>query len=65
MIARTVVSGACCAGLILVERSLVAALPEPWLHLPLVLAAAHNAVAALLLAALVMLNFNVFQRPPG
>lgn len=31
--------------------------------LPLILAVAHNAGAALLLAALVMLNFTVFQRP--
>jgi cytochrome c oxidase assembly protein subunit 15 len=35
------------------------------LRLPLVLAAAHNAGAALLLAALVMLNFTVFKRSPG
>jgi cytochrome c oxidase assembly protein subunit 15 len=33
------------------------------LRLPLVLAAAHNAVAALLLATVVMLNFTVFRRP--
>jgi heme a synthase len=32
------------------------------LRLPLVLAAAHNAVAALLLATLVVLNFTVFQK---
>ena len=32
------------------------------LRLPLVLAAAHNAVAALLLVTLVMLNFTVFKR---
>jgi len=32
------------------------------LRLPLVLAAAHNAVAALLLAALVVLNFSVFKQ---
>jgi heme a synthase len=32
------------------------------LRLPLVLAAAHNAVAALLLVAVVMLNFTVFQK---
>jgi len=32
------------------------------MRLPLVLAAAHNAGAALLLAALVMLNFTVFKR---
>lgn len=32
------------------------------LRLPLVLAAAHNAVAALLLATLVVLNFTVFKR---
>jgi cytochrome c oxidase assembly protein subunit 15 len=32
------------------------------LKLPLVLAAAHNAVAALLLAALVVLNFSVFKQ---
>ncbi|MNC99615.1 Heme A synthase [compost metagenome] len=31
------------------------------LRLPLALAAAHNAVAALLLAALVVLNFVVFS----
>ncbi len=35
------------------------------LRLPLLLAAAHNAVAALLLATLVVLNFTVFKRPPG
>jgi len=35
------------------------------LRLPLVLAAAHNAFAALLLATLVVLNFIVFKRPPG
>ena len=33
------------------------------LRLPLALAVAHNAGAALLLAALVMLNFTVFKRP--
>ena len=33
------------------------------LRLPLVLAAAHNGGAALLLVALVMLNFTVFKRP--
>ena len=32
------------------------------LRLPLVLAAAHNAGAALLLAALVVINFVVFKR---
>ena len=32
------------------------------LRLPLALATAHNAVAALLLAALVVLNFIVFKR---
>ena len=35
------------------------------LRLPVVLAAAHNAGAALLLAALVVLNFVVFQRANG
>jgi cytochrome c oxidase assembly protein subunit 15 len=35
------------------------------LRLPLDLAAAHNAVAALLLAALVVLNFTVFNRSSG
>jgi cytochrome c oxidase assembly protein subunit 15 len=35
------------------------------LRLPLALAAAHNAGAALLLAALVMLNFSVFKRSPA
>ena len=34
------------------------------MRLPLVLAAAHNAGAALLLAALVVLNFTVFKRAP-
>ena len=33
-------------------------------RLPLVLAVAHNAGAALLLATLVMINFTVFQKPP-
>ena len=33
-----------------------------YVRLPVVLAAAHNAGAALLLAALVMLNFTVFKR---
>jgi heme A synthase len=32
------------------------------MRLPLVLAAGHNAVAALLLATLVVLNFIVFKR---
>jgi cytochrome c oxidase assembly protein subunit 15 len=35
------------------------------LRLPLVLAAAHNAVAALLLGAVVVLNFAVFKRSQG
>jgi len=34
------------------------------LRLPLVLAVAHNAAAALLLAALVMLNFALSVKPP-
>ena len=35
------------------------------LRLPLVLAAAHNAGAALLLAVLVVLNFAVFRKGPA
>lgn len=54
------VLGAAIAALLLVQAGLGVA--NVLLHLPLVLAAAHNAVAALLLGALVMLNFTVFQR---
>jgi cytochrome c oxidase assembly protein subunit 15 len=52
--------GATIAALLLVQAGLGVA--NVLLHLPLVLAAAHNAVAALLLGALVMLNFTVFKR---
>jgi cytochrome c oxidase assembly protein subunit 15 len=55
--------GAVIAALLLVQASLGVA--NVLLHLPLVLAAAHNAVAALLLAALVVLNFSVFRRSPA
>jgi cytochrome c oxidase assembly protein subunit 15 len=54
------VQGAVIAALLLVQAGLGVA--NVLLHLPLVLAAAHNAVAALLLGALVMLNFTVFKR---
>ena len=54
------VAGAAIAALLVAQVSL--GIANVLLHLPLVLAAAHNAVAALLLAALVMLNFAVFQR---
>jgi cytochrome c oxidase assembly protein subunit 15 len=54
------VLGAAMAALLLVQAGLGVA--NVLLHLPLVLAAAHNAVAALLLAALVMLNFTVQKR---
>ena len=57
------VLGATIAALLLVQAGLGVA--NVLLHLPLVLAAAHNAVAALLLGALVMLNFTVFQRAPN
>jgi cytochrome c oxidase assembly protein subunit 15 len=46
-------------GLLIVQVGL--GIANVLLRLPLVLAAAHNAVAALLLAALVMLNFAVFK----
>lgn len=55
------VLGAAIAALLLVQVGL--GIANVLLHLPLVLAAAHNAVAALLLAALVVLNFTVFQKP--
>ena len=48
-------------GLLVVQAGL--GIANVLLRLPLVLAAAHNAVAALLLAALVVLTFAVFQRP--
>ena len=54
------VLGAVIVALLLVQAGLGVA--NVLLHLPLVLAAAHNAVAALLLGALVMLNFSVFKR---
>jgi cytochrome c oxidase assembly protein subunit 15 len=57
------VLGAAVAALLLVQAGLGVA--NVLLHLPLVLAAAHNAVAALLLAALVVLNFTVFQQLPA
>jgi heme a synthase len=53
-------AGAVIAALIIVQAGLGIALVL--LRLPLVLAAAHNAVAALLLAVLVMLNFTVIKR---
>ena len=52
--------GAFLAALLCVQVGLGAA--NVLLRLPLVLAAAHNAVAALLLVVLVMLNFIVFKR---
>ena len=36
-----------------------------WFNLPLALAAAHNAGAAALLVALVVLNFFAFREHPG
>jgi cytochrome c oxidase assembly protein subunit 15 len=55
-----------CAALILILLALQIALGigNVLLRLPLVLAVAHNAVAALLLAALVMLNFALSVKPP-
>jgi len=52
--------GALLLALLIVQAGLGAA--NVLMRLPLVLAAAHNAGAALLLAALVMLNFTVFKR---
>jgi len=52
--------GALLLTLLIVQAGLGAA--NVLMRLPLVLAAAHNAGAALLLAALVMLNFTVFKR---
>jgi len=52
--------GAAIALLLIIQAGLGVA--NVLLHLPLVLAAAHNAGAALLLAALVVLNFTVFQK---
>lgn len=57
------VLGAAIIALLVVQAGLGVA--NVLLHLPLVLAAAHNAVAALLLVALVMINFTVFQRSPA
>ena len=53
--------GAVIAVLLIVQAGLGVA--NVLLRLPLVLAAAHNAGAALLLAALVVLNFTVFKKP--
>ena len=53
-------AGAVVAALVAVQAALGVA--NVLLRLPLVLAAAHNAVAALLLAALVVINFTVFNR---
>ena len=55
--------GAAITALLLVQAGLGVA--NVLLHLPLVLAAAHNAVAALLLAALVVLNFTVIHQSNG
>lgn len=52
--------GAALLALLLVQAGL--GIANVLLRLPLVLAAAHNAGAALLLAVLVMLNFTVFRR---
>ena len=52
--------GAALLVLLLVQAGL--GIANVLLRLPLALAAAHNAGAALLLAALVMLNFTVFRR---
>jgi cytochrome c oxidase assembly protein subunit 15 len=54
------VAGALLVALLFVQVGLGAA--NVLMRLPLVLAAAHNAVAALLLAMLVVLNFIVFKR---
>jgi cytochrome c oxidase assembly protein subunit 15 len=51
--------GALVAALVAVQAAL--GIANVLLRLPLVLAAAHNAVAALLLATLVMINFTVFR----
>lgn len=53
-------TGAALLALLLAQAGL--GIANVLLRLPLVLAAAHNAGAALLLAALVMLNFTVFKR---
>ena len=55
-----------CAALIMILLALQIALGigNVLLRLPLLLAVAHNAAAALLLAALVMLNFALFVKPP-
>ena len=52
-------AGALLAALVAVQAAL--GIANVLLRLPLVLAAAHNAGAALLLAVLVMINFSVFQ----
>lgn len=52
-------AGVLIAALVMVQAGL--GIANVLLRLPLVLAAAHNAVAALLLAALVVINFTVFQ----
>ena len=57
------VVGAAIAALLLVQAGL--GIANVLLHLPLSLAAAHNAGAALLLAALVVLNFVVFKQSPA
>jgi len=53
-------TGALLLALLVLQAGLGAA--NVLMRLPLALAAAHNAGAALLLAALVMLNFTVFKR---
>jgi cytochrome c oxidase assembly protein subunit 15 len=53
-------AGALLAALVVVQATLGVA--NVLLRLPLVLAAAHNAVAALLLAVLVVINFTVFRK---
>jgi cytochrome c oxidase assembly protein subunit 15 len=53
-------AGALLAALVVVQAALGVA--NVLLRLPLVLAAAHNAVAALLLAVLVVINFTVFRK---
>ncbi|MGH8718338.1 MAG: COX15/CtaA family protein, partial [Burkholderiales bacterium] len=52
---------ACVMLLVWVQVGLGAA--NVWLRLPLPLAVAHNAVAALLLIAMVMLNFRLRRHP--
>lgn len=54
--------GAVLGGLLLVQAGL--GIANVLLRLPLVLAAAHNAGAALLLATLVVINFTVFRKHP-